>query len=159
MKTLAALLTMSCLGFGASVRADDAQLEQLAWLAGCWSAEGGEPGTVEHWLPLAGGTLIGVSRTVKGGKTIAHEFMQVRRSDAGQIVFIALPSGQSETTFVLKSLDTGSVTFENPAHDFPQRVIYRRTSPDRIVGRIDGVRGGNLQGIDFPLRRIACDPA
>lgn len=157
MKIPAALFAMACIGFGADVRAGDPQLEQLTWLTGCWRAEGGDPGSVEHWLPLAGGTLIGVSRTVEDGKSIAHEFMQIRRSDAGQIVFIALPSGQRETTFVLKSLARGTVTFENPAHDFPQRVIYRRASPDRLIGRIEGVRDGKLRSIDFPLRRVSCD--
>lgn len=124
MKFPAALLAMSCLACNAGLRANDSQLEQLAWLTGCWGAEGGDPGSVEHWLPLAGGTLLGVSRTVEAGKTVAHEFMQIRRSDAGQIVFIALPSGQGETTFVLQSLGTDSVTFENPAHDFPLRRVY-----------------------------------
>jgi len=157
MKVPALVLVMACLVFSGGLRADDAQLGQLSWLSGCWRAEGGDPGSVEHWLPLAGGTLIGVSRTVKDGKTVAHEFMQIRRTDAGQIVFIGLPSGQRETTFTLKSLDADSVTFENPTHDFPQRVIYLRASTDRIVGRIEGLADGKLRGIDFPLHRIACD--
>lgn len=53
-----------------------------------------------------------------------------------------------------------AVTFEDPAHDFPQRVIYRRVTPDSIHARIEGiVRGqerGQERGIDFPCRRMAC---
>ena len=34
-------------------------LDQIGWLAGCWTGEGREPGTVEHWLPAAAGTMFG----------------------------------------------------------------------------------------------------
>jgi hypothetical protein len=45
------------------------------------------------------------------------------------------------------------VTFENPAHDFPQRVIYKLTAPDKLGARIEGMRNGNLRGVDFPMTR------
>lgn len=51
-----------------------------------------------------------------------------------------------------------SVTFENPQHDFPQKVSYRLESADRLIGRIEGNRGGSLRGIDFPMRRVPCEP-
>jgi hypothetical protein len=47
--------------------------------------------------------------------------------------------------------------FENPAHDFPQRIIYRRLSPDSLVARIEGPGPNNTtRGIDFPMRRVNC---
>src|SRR5690349_7932374 len=100
-------------------------VESLAWLAGCWQAERGDAGSGEHWLPPAGGTMLGVSRTVKNGKTVEFEFMQLRNNAAGQLVLIAMPSGQKETTFVASAVGKDAVTFENPRHDFPQKVSYR----------------------------------
>jgi len=129
----------------------------LAWMTGCWAPEKGEVGSVEHWLAPAGGTMLGVSRTVKNGETADFEFMQLRVNAEGKLVFIALPSGQKETTFVAVSLGNESVTFENPQHDFPQKVSYRRESADRLVGRIEGNRGGTHRGIDFPMRRVSCE--
>jgi hypothetical protein len=129
----------------------------LAWMAGCWAPEKGDAGSVEHWLAPAGGTMLGVSRTVKNGETVEFEFMQLRVNAEGKLVFIALPSGQKETTFVALSLGKESVTFENPQHDFPQKVSYRLESGDRLVGRIEGNRGGTLRGIDFPMRRVSCE--
>ena len=147
------------LGFGATtwVKAADADSASLAWLAGCWQSEQGEPGSGEHWLPPAGGTMFGVSRTVKNGKTVEFEFVQLRVNADGKLVFIALPSGQKETTFVASSISDRSVTFENPQHDFPQKVIYRLQPDGRLVARIEGTRGGALRGVDFPMKRVACD--
>ena len=36
-------------------------------------------------------------------------------------------------------------------------VLARLESGDRLVGRIEGNRGGTLRGIDFPMRRVSCE--
>lgn len=136
----------------------DEALARLAWLAGCWAAESGERGSGEMWSAAAGGTMLGISRTVKKQQTVAHEFMQIRSQPGGGLVFIALPSGQSETRFAMIALSASEVIFENATHDFPQRVIYRRTGPETALGRIEGMRHGVARGIDFPLRRASCPP-
>jgi hypothetical protein len=81
--------------------AQDAELSKLAWLAGCWAAERGDAGSGEQWTPLAGGTMLGVGRTVRDGKTVEYEFLQIRRNEDGKVVYIALPSGQAEASFTL----------------------------------------------------------
>lgn len=150
--TTAALLLTA-----AGVAAAEEDVTSLAWMAGCWASEKGDAGSVEHWLPPAGGTMLGVSRTVKNGKTVEFEYMQLRTNTEGKLVFIALPSGQKETTFAASSVGKDSVTFENPQHDFPQKVIYRLESPTRLVARIEGKRGETVRGVDFPMRRVSCE--
>lgn len=137
--------------------AAEMNVTSLAWLAGCWQADWGEAGSGEHWLPPAGGTMLGVSRTVKNGKTAEFEFMQLRVNSEGKLVYIALPSGQKETTFVATAVGERSVTFENPQHDFPQKVSYQLQSDDRLIARIEGTRNGVLRGFDFELKRVACE--
>lgn len=137
--------------------AAESSVESLAWLAGCWQPEKGDAGSGEHWLAPAGGTMLGVSRTVRNGKTVEFEFMQLRTNAEGKLVFIALPSGQQETTFVASTVTEDSVTFENPQHDFPQKVIYWLQSKGRLVARIEGTRDGKVRGVDFPMKRVSCD--
>ena len=124
---------------------------QVAWLQGCWRAAGAEAGSVEQWTAPAGGTMLGLSRTVKGGKTVAHEFLQIRETAPGKLAYIAMPSGQATTTFGLAEASASHAVFENPAHDFPQRVIYRRDG-DSIL-----TVNGKAKGIDFPMRRTSCE--
>lgn len=152
-------LAVALLALAAPVRAQDMQPSSLAWLAGCWRAENGEAGSGEHWLAPAGGTMLGVGRTVRQGKTVEHEFMQIRNDGEGRLVYIALPSGQREATFAATRLDAQQVVFENPEHDFPQRVIYRLQDADRLLARIEGRRKGVDRAIDFPLRRVPCETA
>jgi hypothetical protein len=132
-------------------------VESLAWLAGCWAALDGEPGSGEQWTAPAGGTLLGVSRTVAGGRTVAHEFLQIREVAPGKLAYVAQPSGQAAATvFPLLRSGPREVVFENPDHDFPQRILYRLDGEGVLRARIEGLDGGKLQGVDFPMRRVAC---
>ena len=146
------LVAMFC-GAGA-VSAES--VEALAFLAGCWASERGEAGSGEQWMAPAGGTMLGMSRTVRGGATVAHEFLQIREVEPGKLAYVARPSGQAEATFMLVRAAPGEAVFENPQHDFPQRIVYRRDGEDRLLARIEGPQGEAWRGIDFPLRRVAC---
>jgi hypothetical protein len=158
--TIGALIVVSLSPLGSlPARAEDSQLERLSWLAGCWAAEKGEPGSVEHWLPLAGGTMLGIGRTVKNGPTGEHQFLQIRLNAEGKVVYVALPSRQKEATFVATSIGDRAVTFENPEHDFPQRILYKAVGETGLAARIEGQRNGATRGIDFPMKRVACDAA
>lgn len=138
----------------APVAASSDALAKLGWLQGCWAAAGGEQGSGEQWMAPAGGTMLGMSRTVRKGRTVAYEFIRIEQGAGGRLVFIAQPSGQPQASFSLAQQDGDSVVFENPAHDFPQRIIYRRAGDTGLQARIEG-KG---KGIDFPMLRTACKP-
>jgi len=127
----------------------------LAWLAGCWEQRTGARVTQEQWMAPAGGVMLGLNRTVVGDTTRAWEYLAIEERD-GRLVYTAKPSGQAETSFTSALVSDTLVRFENPAHDFPQRIIYQRIGNDSLLARIEGPRGGEIQGIDFPMRRVAC---
>lgn len=130
-----------------------AGLEKLGWMAGCWRTAGNEV-TEEHWMAPSGGTMIGMSRTVRGGRTTGYEFLQIRAVD-GVLTYVARPSGQAETPFPMKSIGDGEVLFENPTHDFPQRIGYRKT-PAGVTARVEGTANGQVQGFDIAFTQ--CTP-
>jgi hypothetical protein len=133
------------------------KINDLAWLKGCWSSNRNDLAITEHWLKPAGGTMLGISRTVGEGRTLEFEFMQIRQDANGEILFVAKPSGQPEATFKLIKGSDREVIFENPQHDFPQRVIYRLQSDGSLLGRIEGVSKGKEKSVDFPMTRTRCD--
>jgi hypothetical protein len=145
--------------FAASAGAAEPDISQLGWLAGCWKHEQAEAGSEERWMPAAGGTMLGVSRTVKQGRTVESEFMEIRHLPDGRLAYIAHPSGQETATFVAKQLGTTEVIFENLQHDFPQRVAYAKDGEAGLAARIEGMRNGSLRVIRFPMSRVRCDVA
>jgi hypothetical protein len=151
MAILTALLLVSWFAPAVVPTPDTASIDRLSWLAGCWSRERANGLTEEHWMAPRGGTMLGMSRTVRDGRTVEFEFLQIR-SEEGTLVYEARPSGQPAASFPLKSAADGALTFENPSHDFPQRIIYRRTAGG-IAARIEGMTNGTPRGIDFPFTR------
>lgn len=153
-RMIAALLAACTSAAFTSASASDDTLAKLAWLQGCWAASGAERGSGEQWMGPAGGTMLGMSRTVRKGRTVEYEFIRIEQGADGKLAFVAQPSGQPQASFPLLREDGDSVVFENLAHDFPQRVIYRRAGASGLHARIEG-KG---KGIDFPMSRTPCIP-
>jgi len=151
-KAVAQVLLATVFSFSASA----ASLDELAWLSGCWHSEGEKRQITEHWMKPAGGNMLGVSHTVADGKTREFEFMRIMQDANGDIFFVATPSGQKEARFKLVFVASAEARFENPNHDFPQRIIYRRDG-DSLLGRIEGTAEGTERAVDFPLKRISCE--
>jgi hypothetical protein len=126
----------------------------VSWIAGCWEATRNGRHIVEHWLPPAGGTMMGVSRTVAGGRTTEWEFLIIR-SGAGGLDYVAHPSGQPEATFTAARASASEVVFENSSHDFPQRVIYKRDG-EGLLAAVEGTVSGRMRRIEYPYTRGSC---
>ena len=130
----------------------------LGWLAGCWQGRSGTRLVEEQWLAPRGGALLGMSRTTRGDSLVTFEFMRI--AEAGDtLVFAAAPAGQPPAEFRGRAPRDGEVVFENPEHDFPQRISYRRAGADSLVARVEGTRGGAQRAFDFPYVRAACAAA
>jgi hypothetical protein len=133
--------------------------EDFAFLKGCWEMNRPERRSkiTEQWMEPSGGTLLGISRTVRDGKTAGFEYMRIEVRTDG-LYFVSKPSeNKQETAFPLKQFTPGNAVFENPDHDFPQRVIYRSDKPDTLNARIEGTQNGKSSGVDFSYKRVKCD--
>lgn len=149
-------LTLTLLVLCASAAdAQDSGVDRLQWLAGCWESRADSLIIEEHWLAPAAGMLLGVSRTRRGESLVGYEFTRIY-SRGDSLVFAAGPSGQDPAEFVAPAVIDREVVFENPEHDFPQRVRYRAIGTDSLVARIEGLRAGEPRGVDFRYGRVAC---
>ncbi|EEF22383.1 conserved hypothetical protein [Ricinus communis] len=129
-------------------------IDQAAFLAGCWRQVRPNGVVEEQWLAPGGEMMLGMSRTVRDGKARSFEFTRIQEAE-GRLTFFAMPSGQPAAAFPLKSAAPGELVFENPGHDFPQRVIYKSQGADGLLGRIEGEIGGKARSVDFPYKRCS----
>ena len=131
------------------------KISELAWIAGDWqTAPGGRVQIEEHWTLPAGGTMIGMGRTVVGDKTAEFEFLRIeQRGD--EIYYVANPNANCpQTDFKLTRLAGQEVIFENPTHDYPKRVMYRKGSKGSLVASIDAGEGTKSHSFSYlPARK------
>lgn len=140
--------------FAAESDRQGAKINQLSWLAGCWEWSAGARLGEEHWMEPRGGSMLGMSRTVRKDSTTEYEFLRIEQRE-GRLHYIAMPSGQAGATFSSIEVTARTVVFANPKHDFPQRIIYKSRG-DSLFARVEGMRNGSVRGVDFPMRRAAC---
>jgi hypothetical protein len=143
------------LHFGAA--AQTVGVQRLAWLQGCWKIDTPERVVEEQWSAPRAGHMLGASRTVRGEKLVAHEFVLLRERGE-QLAYEVQPSAQAATVFLSIRLEEASVVFENLQNDFPQRVAYERKG-DQLLAWIEGPRpgqAGQIRRIEYPYRRVAC---
>ncbi|HKG95450.1 MAG TPA: DUF6265 family protein [Gemmatimonadaceae bacterium] len=132
-----------------------ARADSLGWLAGCWQLSVGTRVVDEQWMAPRGGEMLGMSRTVAAGATREYEFLRIyARGDT--LIYAARPSGQPPAEFRATTVSAREVAFENPQHDFPQRVGYRLQPPDSLVAYIEGTAGGKRRVVSYPYRRVEC---
>lgn len=128
---------------------------RLGWLQGCWALVSQERAVEEQWMAPRGKTMIGSSRTVDGSNLVGYEFMMIREQ-GDRYAFEVRPSGRPPIVFTSSTLTDSSVVFENPKHDFPQKIGYRRDGANAIYAWIEGNRNGEVRSFGFPYRQVVC---
>ncbi len=84
-----------------------------------------------------GGVMLGMSRAVRGDEFRGYELL-ILRPEASGLAYEAHPSGQRPATFPATAISDRELVFDNPEHDFPQRIAYTRVGADSVVARTYG---------------------
>ncbi len=131
-------------------------LAELAFMAGCWRGPSGDGLIIEEYYTTpADNLMLGVSRYVEGARVTSYEFSTIEREGAG-IVLTPRPSGQKPVRFRLTRLDSTGAVWENPSHDFPTSIAYRRGPADSLFARIEGPGPGGKRSIEWRMGAASC---
>lgn len=148
-KTSLSLLTLFLL----AVTSIAQKPEQMKWMAGTWNINAGSGVIVEQWQIANDSTLIGKSFFVKNGTdTIPQENIELVFRN-GEWYYIPTVINQNNTQpvgFKIIFLKGTEFISENPVHDFPQRIAYRRIK-NQLFASIEGKKNGKYgkQNFDF----------
>jgi hypothetical protein len=119
-----------------------ANVAQLGWLAGAWVEEKHGAWTEERWALPRGGVMLGASLSGKGDRADDFEFTRIAADADGAIHYWASVKGAPAVPFRLVSASTNQAVFENPRHDYPTRISYRRVG-NMLMAEISGPGGAH----------------
>jgi hypothetical protein len=163
-RLVAMAAVLACAGSGPAAAQD---IAVLAWLSGDWEEvkpEGPHVAswTLEHWTRPRGGVMLGTNLSGRrtgnsfsadvGEVARGFEYMRIARGSDGVLAFHASPNGAPASAFPAIRAEPGMVVFENSAHDYPQRIVYRREG-DALVATISLIDGSNPMSWNFRLVR------
>ena len=146
MRIMAAVLSVLLVAASPAATVDD-----LGWLAGDWASEADGRWTEESWAPARGGVMLGHSRSGRDEALREFEFLRIARGDDGALAYIAMPQGGAPVVFRLVRQEGTSATFENAAHDYPQRIAYVRGG-DTLTATISAIDGSRARRWTYRLR-------
>lgn len=124
----------------AAIRTD----HPLAWMSGCWVNADGD--YREVWSAPDHGYLFGYALSLKDNEV---SFFEQTRIDPGKVFTMnAYPAGRGPSPFAEIDRGATSITFADPAHDYPQRIRYAREG-DRMNAEISLIDGSKGRGFSF----------
>jgi uncharacterized protein YciI len=119
------------------------------FLQGTWKMENRD--IYEHWDKLNENNLKGFSYKITNGQMAISEYLDISRNE-NEIIYTATVLNQNQgkgIEFKLTGTDS-AFTFENPDHDFPQKIIYQKIADTIIVVQ---VLGAENKGFAYKIQK------
>jgi hypothetical protein len=152
-----ALLALPLAAVPAAAQEPARPLAALSFMAGCWRGDGGTDQTIEEqWTAADSDMMLAATRYLddNDNRTRGWEFSRIVADSSG-ITLLPAPRGNQQGRFRMTESSAGIARFEDPSHDFPKRIIYRRIDARTLGVRIDGGEGDE-RGQEFRLQTVAC---
>ena len=130
-------------------------LEKLSWLLGNWAAVSPDGGSYERWKKVSDTQYGGIGFAMEKGDTVFFERLMIeqRGADLYYIPSVKDQNNGEPVLFKLTSSAGNTFLFENPQHDFPQKIMYKQVGADSVYAEISGVTNGKEHKESFPMRR------
>lgn len=127
------------------------QESDLAWLGGDWAGDAWGGRFQASYATTGDGGVMSYSRLIRDGSLAYYEF-EVFTPDGDDMTLQPFPGGKRADGFRLTSSEPWRAVFENPEKDYPTRIVYQRSAPDRLVITLDDPHGGSEKREVFELR-------
>ena len=123
-------------------------------MSGCWQGRTASGSTIEeHYTTPSSNLMLGTTRYLRDGATRSFEFTMIASDSAGSRV-TPHPGGRASVSFTEARRTSTSVTWDNAAHDFPQRINYELVGTDSLVATISLLDGSRATG--YRMGKVGC---
>lgn len=128
--------------------------EKLSWIEDNWISPQDGSIIYENWVRVDDSAYSGESYTVKNGVTVFTEKLKIEKIGDDIFYTAVVAHNPGPVHFKLVELDENKAVFENPEHDFPNRIIYMLKDDGLLYARIEGKnkKGEEVTGEFFYTR-------
>ena len=127
--------------------------KQAAWLLGRWENMSEQGNLSEVWEKKNDSLYVGASYFEIGGDTVFHEDIELIEKDGVLNYVVTISEGnQGPVPFKLNKSSDTQLVFENPKHDFPQKITYNHKG-DSVIAIISGNQNGKPHQETFAMKK------
>lgn len=130
-------------------------LKKASWFIGNWENVSKEMTMKEIWNKKSDSSYAAISYVMIAKDTVFYEKVDlVQRNDSlFYIVSVREQNKEEPVSFYLTKATDSQLLFENPKHDFPNKIAYTKIANDSIIAEIFGTRRGKAASEIFPMQR------
>lgn len=143
---IASFLLCSVISF-----ADAQQTPSFSWLAGKWEIKTEKGRIIEEWQHINDSTWSSKSYFLTNNNdSIPQETAELKNQNGNWYYIPVVKNQNNGQPVAFKIIYTQKNEFisENPAHDFPQRIAYRRVSGN-LFASIEGSQKGKYRKMNY----------
>jgi len=131
-------------------------ITKAAWLLDTWQSKSPNGVFTESWVKQNDTVYVGKGCMVMGKDTVFKESLAIKQrgNDLFYIPTVANQNGGQPIEFKLTSATKEQLVFENPTHDFPQKITYTQRGSNALVAEVSGVEKGIARSEKFELKRV-----
>ena len=129
------------------------KLEKMNWLIGNWEQKLPEGLLTESWEKQNDSTFLGKSYFIKSKDTIHSERIVLSQKNES-LLYSPTVIGQNDekaVTFKLTSDIENTFIFENPTHDYPQKITYKKINETNLKATISGKQNGKASNESYQM--------
>lgn len=132
------------------------ELEKAEWFLGQWVNKSHDAEFSETWMKENDSVYAGESYFIRNSSdTLFAETMKLAETNGKLNMIITVPNQNDEkpVSFEMTSANDTLLIFENPVHDYPTKITYRKVNKDSLVAEISGLKEGETVSQKFPFKR------
>ena len=132
------------------------KLEKMNWLLGNWENEMPEGVLTETWTKENDSTFSGTTYFIINKEDTVHSETIILKQQNDELIYRPTVKGQNNDEpldFKLSSESENSFSFENPKHDYPQKIVYKKVNETNLVATISGIQQGKQSSESYPMKK------
>lgn len=170
MPLLSLLAAIMLVLLGRAAPAPEPGIDDLAFLTGAWAGEADGESMREVWDPARGDSMVGHFSIFAEDRAVLYELLAIERTESGLALRIRhfgpglTPwAGEADGAMSMTLTDAERTpggqraVFEDPARDFPRRIIYELTGQHLTV-TLQPAAGSDREPIVIELARATDEP-
>jgi hypothetical protein len=152
------LLFISCNKYDANgnLLKDYNELQKAKWLIGNWEKKDSIGILKELWQIKDDSTYIGESYYIINDKDTLHNEQIELMQDKEHLIYTATIKGENNNEpmpFQMMKDDDSLLVFENPKHDYPQKIEYKLDKNNILTTTISGKKNGKISSDSYLLKK------
>ncbi|GAB3715403.1 DUF6265 family protein [Flavobacterium koreense] len=157
--TILLLSIVSCKKYDANgnIIKDYEELEKANWILGEWEKTDSLGTLREIWERLDDSTFIGLSYYIQNKKDTLHNEQVELMQNGDHLIYSATIKGENNDSpipFQMTKDEDSLLVFENPKHEYPQKIQYKLMKNGSLIATISGKQNGKNSAENYSMNKI-----